>query len=345
MARAGILYSSVAQAAAQLVAAGKNPTVDTVRDALGDTGSKSTIAPMLKRWKAEHQNQVLTQDTGLPADLLQAVKGLYERLQQEAAEKIEAIHTSMEAEKQAFKTQLNTAHELTSTLAQEKDELNGLLGKEKAERVQIENALQQMHLAHTKAETEITGLHQRLADRQSQIDGMHKQLEQARTQFEHYQESTAQQRTGERQQAEQSRLRLENELTEARQAVAAHKFVIGQRELEMTHVIQDKDRVSAEYGSLQAVHAPLQLEYQRQDQQLRISSTAQTELRSRLETMSTALAKTNNELAVLSAEKPFLQERITALEAKMQSLLDENKVLVIEKARMEGLLAQSLVQG
>ncbi|WP_169728165.1 DNA-binding protein, partial [Massilia alkalitolerans] len=52
MARAGILYSHVAKAAAQLTAAGKNATVDTVREALGGTGSKSTIAPMLKQWKA-----------------------------------------------------------------------------------------------------------------------------------------------------------------------------------------------------------------------------------------------------------------------------------------------------
>ena len=52
MARAGIIYSHVAKAAAALVAEGKNPTVDTIRAALGDTGSKSTIAPLLKRWKA-----------------------------------------------------------------------------------------------------------------------------------------------------------------------------------------------------------------------------------------------------------------------------------------------------
>ncbi|MDO8774232.1 MAG: DNA-binding protein, partial [Burkholderiaceae bacterium] len=50
MARAGILYSDVAKAASQLADSGKSPTVDTVRDAMGNTGSKSTIAPMLKRW-------------------------------------------------------------------------------------------------------------------------------------------------------------------------------------------------------------------------------------------------------------------------------------------------------
>jgi len=89
----------------------------------------------------------------------------------------------MESEKHASKAQLNTVHELTSTLTREKDDLNGLYAKEKAERVQLEKKYQQMHLAHTKSETQIAGLNQRLADRQSEIDGMHTQLEKARTQF------------------------------------------------------------------------------------------------------------------------------------------------------------------
>ena len=64
MARAGILYSHVAKAAAQLTAAGKNATVDTVREALGGTGSKSTIAPMLKQWKAQHEGEVAAAQRG-----------------------------------------------------------------------------------------------------------------------------------------------------------------------------------------------------------------------------------------------------------------------------------------
>ena len=67
MARAGILFSQVVKAATQLAAAGTNPTVDTVRAALGDTGSKGTIAPMLKQWKAQHQGETAAAGAGLPA--------------------------------------------------------------------------------------------------------------------------------------------------------------------------------------------------------------------------------------------------------------------------------------
>jgi hypothetical protein len=91
MARAGVLYSHVAKAAAQLAAAGKNPTVDTVREAIGGTGSKSTIAPMLKQWKAQHGGEVAAAGAGLPADLLEAVQGVYERVQEGAKAQVEQL--------------------------------------------------------------------------------------------------------------------------------------------------------------------------------------------------------------------------------------------------------------
>lgn len=81
MGRAGILFSHVAKAAAKLVEEGKNPTVDNVREALGGTGSKSTIAPMLKCWKAEHIDDMVEAELGVPAELLHAIKGVYDKLQ------------------------------------------------------------------------------------------------------------------------------------------------------------------------------------------------------------------------------------------------------------------------
>ena len=83
--------SQVARAAAQLVAASTNPTVDTVRAALGNTGSKGTTAPMLKQWKAQYQGETAAAGTGLLADLLEAVKGAYQRLEAGAQAQVEQL--------------------------------------------------------------------------------------------------------------------------------------------------------------------------------------------------------------------------------------------------------------
>ena len=123
MARAGILYSHVAQAAAKLAAEGKNPTVDSVRLALGSTGSKSTIAPFLKRWKAEHEDVVLAQDAGVPRELLQVVKGLYESLQLDAGKKVNEIAAKMEAASSEFASKFNSVSEAAAVLTKERENL------------------------------------------------------------------------------------------------------------------------------------------------------------------------------------------------------------------------------
>lgn len=52
MARPGVTYSEVVQAAAELTGQGKNPTIEQVRLIIGN-GSNSTLANHLRRWKAE----------------------------------------------------------------------------------------------------------------------------------------------------------------------------------------------------------------------------------------------------------------------------------------------------
>ena len=53
MARSGLTKSQVREARDRLVAEGRHPSVDAVRHALGDSGSKSTIHKYLKELRAE----------------------------------------------------------------------------------------------------------------------------------------------------------------------------------------------------------------------------------------------------------------------------------------------------
>ena len=97
MARAGVTYHDIAKAAEAIKAQGQKPTVDRVREHLG-TGSKSTIAPLLKRWRTDNGN---TADIGgLPNDLVAAVKSLHEHLQQEADHRIEQAHQEFKTSKE-----------------------------------------------------------------------------------------------------------------------------------------------------------------------------------------------------------------------------------------------------
>ncbi len=227
MARAGILYSQVANAAARLAAASTNPTVDTVRAALGDTGSKGTIAPMLKQWKAQHQGEAAAAGAGLPADLLEAVKGVYQRLEAGAQAQVEQMRAAHDKARQEGAQQLEAERASGRQLCAERDVLSTELAQVKAALAHERDERQHGAVAIAALRAENDGLTQRLADRAAEVRLLTDQLAQARHQFDHFQEKTAEQRQSDRQgfearigTLEHDAQQLRTHLQEDQQAVA-----------------------------------------------------------------------------------------------------------------------------
>src|SRR5690606_22965376 len=83
MARPGVTQADVDSAATAIEAAGRVATVDRVREKIG-FGSRSTIGPMLRRWKQARAAAGQGGSPGdLPAPLLDAVRGVYEGMRAE----------------------------------------------------------------------------------------------------------------------------------------------------------------------------------------------------------------------------------------------------------------------
>ena len=76
MGRGGVTFTEVDEAARYLQGLGRNPTVDAIRERLG-TGSNTTLAEHLRRWKALQMDG----EGKLPQPLLELVSGLWESLQ------------------------------------------------------------------------------------------------------------------------------------------------------------------------------------------------------------------------------------------------------------------------
>jgi hypothetical protein len=57
MARTGITYKQVAQAATSITARGEDPTLKSIRDELGGEGSFTTISKFLKQWHTEQADK------------------------------------------------------------------------------------------------------------------------------------------------------------------------------------------------------------------------------------------------------------------------------------------------
>lgn len=91
MARPGVTYAKVADAATQLLGQGRNPTIEQVRLILG-TGSSTTLANHLKQWKETQESAGrLAIKENLPHELVSMVKGLWERVVGQSEEQVAVI--------------------------------------------------------------------------------------------------------------------------------------------------------------------------------------------------------------------------------------------------------------
>ncbi len=194
MARTGILYSHLVKAAEKVVSEGKNPTVDSVREALGGTGSKSTIAPLLKRWKAEHQEQLVEVDVGVPAQLLLAVKGVYDKLQADVRQQLELAGAAQALALEVAARRVEQSETECRELSRSNSALLADLNQTKDEFAQLRAEHQVRAVALATLESDKAGLRERLGDRGAEVGALNQQLTQARKQFEHFQEASAAQR-------------------------------------------------------------------------------------------------------------------------------------------------------
>ena len=270
MARAGILYSDVAKAASQLADSGKSPTVDTVRDAMGNTGSKSTIAPMLKRWKAERQDTLAASDSGIPTSLLVAVKSLYGHLQVEAQQKIAQAQHHHQTELQVLHSHEQQLHDENALLTQEKATIAAELKATQQTLAKLQKEQHSLNMTLVARESDTSGLQLRLMDRAAEVATLNQQLTLARAQFDHYREATASQRVEEKQTYEQRIARLEQELSGTQQRLLGQQTTIAHLETQVSHLSVENARLLesslANFDELASMRSERdQLSYQQKD--------------------------------------------------------------------------------
>lgn len=194
MARPGITYLEVAQAATTLQQKGESPTIDMVRKALG-TGSNTTIATHLRKWRAEHQPAVsaLTKTT-LPPELLTQLQSLWEALQEKAKEKSETLEREHAQQIDDHQHTIQTLMKQAQTLQNERDQLsnaNTMLQQQldSAHRQQTQSEQKQQQMSIRLEEQQ-----QRLNDRESAVIDLKEQTHHIQQNLDHFREASRQQR-------------------------------------------------------------------------------------------------------------------------------------------------------
>ncbi len=337
MARSGITYIDVSKAAQSIKLHGQNPTVDRVLACLG-TGSKSTIAPLLKQWKDSHIKEPIT--SGLPDELLNAVKSLYEQINCQADEKIEHFQVQSQQDIAQLQQQLTTANEALSSLASTRDELESQLKAKIQEKETLAGQLNALVTKLRQNEATLNGTHQQLVDYKETIKNQRAEVSRVRDHLEHYQTVIAEERQRERHQYQSQINHLEASYS---QAVQANEQIQGDVTLLQAALQQTQEK----YQQQETCNHNITLELKIQEQNNQHLTSKLSEASKKIALLDQQLLAANNQLkntgkqlVIVQAERDNLKINCEKLENKMDGLSDQHHILSQEKALLQGQFKQ-----
>jgi len=171
MARGGVYKTEIEKARNALLAEGKRPSVDAVRVALGNTGSKTTIHRYLKELEAEDAAGVggkfLISDA-----LAELVSRLAGRLQEEADAKIAEAAARFEAQRKELTTQLDQVRHEAASIRADQERTATALREEQAQHETTRQARLDATLQVRQLDERVTGLTARVAEHEAHAQSL-----------------------------------------------------------------------------------------------------------------------------------------------------------------------------
>lgn len=310
MARTGLYSSDVRKARDALLAQGRHPSVDAVRVALGNTGSKTTIHKYLKEFDAEEGADTVAGRTVAVSEALQdLVARLAARLHEEADGRVDAVQAES-AEKAKIQAQAAELlqQELSAANARERD-LAVALASEQSAHEDIRARLQQETILRHTAEQQVADLKERLEENEQHRKSLEDKHVHARDALEHYRQSVKDLRNQEQRRHEQQIQQVQAELRQQQQSSAA-------KQEECTRLNQDGARLVAELSHIkQSLYEQLTLA-RKQEQKIEQLEP----LRVQVPDLERQLIGKMAEVDILSQELAAAASRISPATARVREL-------------------------
>lgn len=347
MARIGVTYGEVAEAAAQLIGQGRNPTVEQIRFILG-TGSSTTIANHLRQWKANQESTTLiSAKENLPPEFVSMMKGLWERVINHSQEQVSSIEVGyqqtiaeLDQEVEKYKTNNQRWQKMYDQWIVEKNQFA-------AEQLTLEQALEFAHKENASLHAKQDSLLQQLQDRDVRIDELHRLHRQGQENLEHYRESAREQRLLDQQQFEQQKQQLQFEIKNLNE----HAIIKSDR---ISELQQENQSLAQSYSSLENDHAQTlslldhtKIKLQEVEKVASEQSSANlhwqnrfNELQNKFDLNAGHVIDVQTENKILMQQKIDISQSLKESQDRNQLLSHEKLELTQEKAHLEGRLRQ-----
>lgn len=326
MARPGVSYFEVAQAASQLQADNQVPTIDRVRQKLG-CGSNSTIAAHLKQWKSEHMPYASeVPKSTVPPLLLAQVQSLWQSLRDTAT--AEWDQTRERYQNQREQAQRDFAGQAEALLIAERGRQEIA---EKAEAMTQE--LAQLCEHHRSLVRDHDALQIRFQEQQKRLEEKTHHVQDLKTQLQHVSDNLDHFRDAARHQREEEALRHQSEL---------HR--LDERVKDLTQQLTiERDRRQAILVESEKIGVRWQQRVEDNKwltQQLEEKSKDVIELKSQIRALDTQRSDVTGQHQSLQERCDRQQNRIVELEKQFASALERINHFATLNANLEQKLEQ-----
>ncbi|MBC3917087.1 DNA-binding protein [Undibacterium sp. CY18W] len=238
MGRTGLHKTDVEKARNSIIAQGRHPSVDAVRIALGNTGSKTTISKYLRELEAESGGPV-DRKTSISAALQNLVGQLAEQLEIEASSRIADISMESSEKDRLHAEEIDEINAKHTQIKEKLDLTIAAIKQEIESHEQTKEALQSETMAHHTLAQQVIDLKERLVENDVHRQSLEEKHQHAREALEHYRNSVKEQREQEIRSHEQQVQQLQADLRQLQQALVT-------KQNEITRLNQDGARWVAE---------------------------------------------------------------------------------------------------
>ncbi|MDC6177049.1 DNA-binding protein [Ralstonia solanacearum] len=329
MARAGLSRLDVKRARDSLAAQGQHPSIDAIRIALGNTGSKTTIHRYLK--ELEEEEGTALKRAGSTSDaILDLVGRLAAQLHEEAQTVVDQQVAAAAVQRQQVRAE---ADKLAADLAMLRAELvqaQATIANVRAAHSDTQTALQQRMIEVERQAQQVQDLNARLAEHEGFRRSLEEKLQHAHQALEHFRNASKEQRDQEVRRHEQQVQQLQAETRQANQALIVKQGEITQLNKDGARLVAD---VAASGKRIRELEA-----------QAEQAQTAQSQARvdqARAEAERDALRSTVQQQADQLAAERSAHEHLANEVAKVTARLDAQQQLLTEYRGRLGIAADA----
>jgi chromosome segregation ATPase len=328
MARSGLYKSDVQRARDALLAQGKRPSVDAVRVALGNTGSKTTIHRYLKELE-EEEGKGVGAKIAVSEALQDLVGRLAGRLHEEAETVVDETRQRFEAQLQERSQALEKSHQEAVATTAELRRVETALSEERAAHAAAQRALVERATEVAQLSERIAGLTARLAEHEAHAKSLEQKHQHAREALEHYRTSMKEQREQELRRHEHQVQELQVALRQANEALTVKNHELVQLNRDNGQWLERHSRLERELAQMRQATEGQQEEVDK----LRLTAAEHRALEARWAQVTQTLEAVRGDLA--NARTDLTKERERREQVEAEALRADGR-----KQTLEQLLAQ-----